>query len=295
MIDLQTALEACRFFHNASLMLLWGTSAFLCLLVPGRLAAAAWHALGRMPVVAAVIAIGTTVLFLPLEAGTIGDGWGNTIDPGTIRDVLLETTVGQAWLAQTAAAVILALAFALPSQKRMASIAFGSALCLAFLVLTGHASMYQGWLRLLHRSNDVIHVLASGAWIGALVALLPILKHFDSDDFRADAQIALRRFSNAGHGAVMLVIGSGIANTFLVLQRLPTDWSSPYQAMLAAKIALVVSMVTLAVINRYVFVPSIGKTPTRTSNIIRLACIAEIALGFTVLVLVAVLGLIEPA
>jgi hypothetical protein len=42
-------------------------------------------------------------------------------------------------------------------------------------------------------------------------------------------------------------------------------------------------------------VPAIGKTPTRTSNIIRLACIAEIALGFTVLVLVAVLGLIEPA
>jgi copper resistance protein D len=295
LIDLQSALEACRFVHNASLMFLWGASAFLCVLVRRPLTEIIWSRLGWAPLFAVVLAVATSMVLLPLEAGAIGDGWPSAIDPGTLHDVLFDSTVGWAWQMQAIAAVILAGSFITPQRTRIAAVASAAALSLASLALTGHASMHQGWLGLLHRLNDVVHLLAAGAWLGALAALLPILVLLDGDDHLADAQAALRRFSNAGHAAVGLVIVSGIINTFLVLERLPADWSSPYQLMLAAKIAVVLAMVGLAVGNRYVLVPRIGKSPERAISAIKFGTMAEIALGLVAVVLVAVFGLLEPA
>ena len=78
------------------------------------------------------------------------------------------------------------------------------------------------------------------------------------------------------------------------LKRLPTDWSSPYQRLLAIKIALVAGMTLLAIINRYVFVPWIGRNPSRALQALRLGSIAEIVLGIVVIGVVAVFGMLEP-
>jgi putative copper resistance protein D len=294
LIDPNTALEACRFFHDASLMLLWGASAFLCLLVPKALADKVWRMFGTAPFLTALIAGLTTAVSLPLETATIGNGWSDAVNAGTIHDVLFETTVGQAWQAQAAAALILVLAFLPSGYWRRPGVALGSGLGLAALMLTGHASMYEGWLKLAHRANDILHVLAGGGWLGALVPLIPILRLLNAPEYRAEALLALRRFSTVGHGAVALVIASGIVNTMLVLQRLPTDWSSSYEALLAVKIALVAGMSLLAIVNRYVLVPRIGRDRARALNAIRLGSIAEIVLGIVVIALVAVFGVLEP-
>ncbi|MGY5812153.1 copper homeostasis membrane protein CopD [Rhizobium sp. LEGMi198b] len=294
MIDPNTALEACRFFHDVSLMLLWGASVFLCLLVPKALAEKVWRMFGVAPFLAALIAGLTAIAWLPLASATIGNGWSDALNAGTIRDVLLDTTVGQAWLAQAAAALILVLAFLPPGQWRRPGVALGSGLGLAALMLTGHASMHEGWLKLAHRANDMLHVLAGGGWLGALVPLVPILRLLKTPEWRAEALSALRRFSTAGHGAVALVIASGFVNTMLVLQRLPTDWSSPYQTLLAVKIALVACMSLLAIVNRYILVPRIRRDRVRSLNAIRRGSIAEIILGIAVIALVAVFGVLEP-
>jgi len=145
-----------------------------------------------------------------------------------------------------------------------------------------------------HRANDILHVLAGGGWLGALLPLIPILKLLGRPEYRTGAQVALRRFSNAGHAAVALVILSGIVSTLLILKRLPTDWSSPYQKLLAIKIALVAIMTVLAIINRYVFVPWIGRKPARALLALRLGSISEIVIGIIVIALVAVFGMMEP-
>ncbi|MDL2410362.1 copper homeostasis membrane protein CopD [Rhizobium calliandrae] len=294
MIDPSSALQACRFFHDASLMLLWGGSAFLCLLVPKALAGRVWRMFGAAPFLTALTAGLATVALLPLETAIIGNGWSDAFDAGTIQDVLFETTVGQAWQAQAAAALILVLAF-LPSKDwRLAGVALGSGLGLAALTLTGHASMHEGWLKLAHRANDILHLLTGGGWLGALVPLIPILRLLITPECREEALLALRRFSTAGHGAVAMVIASGIVNTMLVLRRLPIDWSSSYQALLAIKIALVAGMSLLAIVNRYVFVPRIRRDRERALSAIRLGAIAEVFLGIAVIALVAVLGVLEP-
>ncbi|TXI08488.1 MAG: copper homeostasis membrane protein CopD [Rhizobium sp.] len=293
-MDPTTALELCRFLHDVSLMLLWGACAYLSLFVPNKLADIVWRMSARPFLLIAAIAAITTLTALPATVATIGNGWSDALDAGMIHDVLFETTVGFAWQAQAIAAAVTIGAFLLPHSRRRQGLALGAGLGLAFLSLTGHASMLEGWLRQAHRANDVLHVLTGGGWLGALVPLIPILRLLGRPECRTEAGIALRRFSNAGHVAVALVILSGIVNTMLILKRLPTDWSSPYQMLLAIKIALVGCMALLAIVNRYVFVPWIRRNPAGALRALRLGSIAEIVIGIMVIGLVAVFGMLEP-
>ncbi|UDL89209.1 copper homeostasis membrane protein CopD [Mesorhizobium sp. PAMC28654] len=294
-MTVDAALSGCRFLHFASAMLLWGAFAFLRTLVPSDLAAGIGRRLRWLWIVAAAIAVATIAAGLPLEAAMIGDGWADAFDPVTLRAVLFETTVGHAWLGQAFAALLLLAAFAAPERMRMAAVALAAGLATASAALTGHAVMQAGWTGIAHRLNDACHILAGGAWLGALVPLLMVHRAFDRPESRRQAGTALRKFSFAGHFAVAVVLLSGVANTMLVLGRWPTQWSSPYQAMLAAKIAVVAVMTGLAIVNRYHFVPRLAGLPDDSMRAIRLVTIAEIVLGVVVVGLVSVFGMLEPA
>jgi len=166
---------------------------------------------------------------------------------------------------------------------------------LASLALTGHANMDEGTRGVLHILNDALHVLAGGAWLGSLLVLPDCLARLRDPAFCTEAKTALRRFSSAGHLAVALVIATGIVNTVLVLQRWPTDFTSTYQMLLATKIAFVAGMTGLALMNRYIFVPRMLTQPDRAIIQIRNGTYAELALGASVLALVAFLGILDPA
>ena len=293
-MDTTTALQLCRFLHDASLMFLWGACAYLSLFVPRALADTVWRMVAKPFLLIAATAVLTALAALPVTTATIGNGWSDALDAGMIHDVLFETTVGVAWQAQALVAIVMVCVLLLPQSWRRHGLALGAGLGLASLSLTGHASMLEGWVQQAHRANDILHVLTGGGWLGALVPLIPIVKLLGRPECRAEARVALRRFSNAGHVAVALVILSGIVNTLLILKRLPTDWSSSYQQLLAIKIALVAVMAMLAIINRYVFVRWIGRKPARALLALRLGSIAEIVIGIVVIGLVAVFGMLEP-
>jgi copper resistance protein D len=272
-------------------MLLWGASAYLSTLVPSHLAQDIGQRLRSFAIVAAAVAIATTIVSLPLETAMIGEGWSDALDLTTIRAVLFETSIGQAWRVQAIAALILAATLALAPRRRPVATALAAGFLLASIALTGHAAMQDGWPGVAHRVNDAVHVLSSGAWLGALVPLLIILWRVDV----READLALRRFSTTGHVIVALVIASGVIDTVFVLGRWPTDWSSPYQAMLASKIALVAVMVGLAMANRYVLVPRITPHwPSGVLSAIRLGTIGEIALGVGIVGLVSIFGMLDP-
>ena len=294
MSETEAALAVCRFVHDAAIMLLWGASAYLAALVPRDFArhlerhfASFWRG-------TAVVAILTTVASLPIEVAGIGTGWRDVLDSATVSAVLFDTSVGHAWQVQMAAAFLLGVTVLAPNWGQPAFTALASGLLLVTLALTGHAAMHEGWLGAAHQFNDGMHVLAGGAWLGALVPLLPILRGLDSRAWRTEAGVALRRFSTAGHAAVALVIATGVTNTLLVLGRWPLDWTSPYQALLAAKIGIVAIMTFLAVANRYVMVPRMARDPIGSLEMLRLATLVEIGLGMTAIACVSVFGLLEP-
>ncbi|MCW6511129.1 copper homeostasis membrane protein CopD [Lichenifustis flavocetrariae] len=291
----ERVLALCRFLHEGSALLLWGASAYLAVLVPPKLGREIGRRLMSIWIVGALIAITTTVALLPTEAAVIGDGWRDAFRPAIIDGVLFDTNVGTAWIAAMGAAVLLGLTTIRTSPVRLSATAASSGLLVGTLTLTGHAAMHEGWLGLAHRLNATLHVLAAGAWLGALLPLVLLLKILDEPAWQAEANSALRRFSTAGHAAVALVIATGMLNTALILGRWPTTWSSTYQAMLALKIALVAVITALAIRNRYGLVPMLRNRHPQALDAIRRNTIVILGLGLAAIGCVSIFGMLEPA
>ena len=293
MIDPQTALALCRLCFYAGVIATYGVSAFCACLAPGRLGQRLALASAGPVNAAALLALGSTIAWLPLEAATIGS-WQGALDGGTLSVLLFGTAIGSVWLVRLVLALALAASLLWPSADRVRTGL--AALLLASLALGGHAAMDGDTPRgVIHVLNHAVHLLSGGFWLGSLLLLPACLARLRDPAECKEAAVALRRFSRAGHVAVALVIASGVVNTILVLGRWPLDPGSPYQVLLAAKIALVAGMTGLALVNRYVFVPDIRKQPDRAIIRIRAGTYAELASGAGVLILVAFFGLLDPA
>jgi len=288
-----TAFILCRFVFDGAALFLWGSAAYLWLLVPKGLSSDIWAKLRVARFAAVALAVFATMALLPVRSAMLGNGWADGLDTDTMKSVLTGTSIGTAWAWQAVFAVVLLAGTWLPSHRQMPATAIVSGLLLCGLALTGHAAMNDGWLRVLHRANDMVHVLSGGAWIGALAPVALVLCRFRDHTAGADARTALIRFSTAGHVAVALVILSGLANSVLITGGLPLDWSVPYQRLLALKIGLVVIMVLMAVFNRYGLVPRIGRSRA-AGNALAAGTIAEIVVAIGVVALVAWFGTLEP-
>ncbi len=212
--------------------------------------------------------------------------------PEMLRSILTGTSVGQAWIAQASAVLLLVLSCLAPAHRKGRAVAISAALVLVSMTVSGHAAMNSGWLRTLHRLNDGLHLLSGGAWLGALVPVVILLPTLRDPQWRQDARRALERFSTAGHAAVALVIATGVANTLLVIGSAPLNWQLTYQVLLSIKILIVCALVGLAITNRYVFVPRLARS--RSSQPLKWLTASEIALGFAILGLVAVFGTLQP-
>jgi putative copper resistance protein D len=287
------ALPLARLCFDTAAIAAYGISGFIAWVAPKRLGQAIAASSNFLIVAAGSLALLSTFAWLPIEAAVIGDSWQSALDRSTLSALLCDTAMGKAWLVRLALSLLLAAALLWRSTP-IARLAL-SGLLLASLALTGHANMDEGARGVLHILNDALHLLAAGAWLGSLLALPGCLARLRDPAFCTEAKTALRRFSSAGHLAVALAIATGIVNTVLVLGRWPTDFTSTYQMLLVAKIALVAGMTGLALVNRYIFVPRMVTEPDRAIIQIRNGTYAELALGAGVLALVAFFGILDPA
>jgi putative copper resistance protein D len=286
------ALALVRLCFDAAAIAAYGVSGFIACIAPKRLSQAIAASSNFLIVAASSLAVLSTLAWLPIEAAMIGESWQSAFDRSTLSVLLWDTAIGKAWLVRLALSLLLTAALPWRSASMVRLVLSG--FLLASLALTGHANMDEGTRGVLHILNDALHVLAGGAWLGSLLALPACLARLRDPAFCTESKAALRRFSTAGHIAVALVIATGIANTVLVLQRWPTDFTSTYQMLLVAKIACVAGMTALALMNRYILVPGMLTQPERAIIQIRNGTYAELALGAGVLALVAFLGILDP-
>ncbi|WP_162375472.1 copper homeostasis membrane protein CopD [Ancylobacter sp. TS-1] len=294
MIAPETGLALCRLLFSAAAIVLYGAGCFFAFLAPLRLGREISAAAGAGIRIAGVVSFAASLSWLPVEAAVIGGGWPSAIDGPTLSALAFHTMIGTAWMVRVGLALLAAALFIARPRAGRGQAMIAAAL-LASLALSGHAEMNEGARRTLHILNDGLHLLAGGFWLGSLIMLPACLARLRDPVLGGEARTALRRFSQAGHVAVALVIATGIVNSALILGRWPDDPSSPYQSLLDVKIILVLAMTGLAVLNRYYFVPRLKTWHERAVAGIRTGTLVEIALGAGVLALVAVFGLIDPS
>ncbi|MFL5259422.1 MAG: copper homeostasis membrane protein CopD [Hyphomicrobiales bacterium] len=281
------ALVICRLLHWTTAIAVFGVSLFQWRLAPAPLRDRLAPLLGGFAGASAVLAAATTVAWLFLVSAEIGEG------PATVRVVLLETQFGNVWQWRLALAAALIGAFAIAGQSRWLVIVILSALLLGSSGLVGHSTMLEGRLGWLNRSSHVVHLLAAGFWLGSLIPVLLTVRSLGDPKWFGEASLALRRFSLAGHFAVLATVLSGGINTWLILGSWPMNPASPYQALLLAKIILVAVMIGLALVNRYALVPRLRARP-RAAILLGSITGAEIGLGLVVLGLVSLFGTMAP-
>jgi copper resistance protein D len=289
-----TALALCRFAHFLAAMLAFGMSAYLWLYAPERLRLALSPVVRRLALIASLVALITAVAWLALESASMADDWSAAIDPEAIGAVLTDTAFGHAWAAHLILAAALVLVVIFEPRARWVATAVASAALLASLGLVGHAAMQTGAEGVLHRMNHAVHLLTAGAWIGGLVPFAMCLSAYRRDDLRKDAVRAMMSFSFWGQFIVAAIVLSGAVNIALTSGRAPIPPTTPYRALLVAKIIIVGIMIALAIVNRFVLAPRLKANATAVAAL-RLTSAAEVALGCVVVALVSVFALLDPA
>jgi copper resistance protein D len=289
------ALVVCRCVHFAAAMALFGAGAYLCALTPAGLARELTAPVRRFVAAAIIVAALSALVWLGLEAASMGEGWTDAVNPGVLASILADTAFGEVWRWRLGLLALFLIVLAMRRHDRWSVVAPASAVLLASLGLAGHAIMQAGAVGALHRLNDALHLLVAGAWLGGLLPFILCVDRFGDPVLGSEALLAARRFSGWGHLVVALVLATGAVNVALTLRAAPIPFASPYQTLLAAKLAIVAAMIATALFNRYVIVPRLTNDESRATAALRVNAIAEAALGLIVVALVSIFGLLAPA
>jgi putative copper resistance protein D len=289
----QFGLVACRFAFDSAALFLWGAALFLATLVPEVLRAQLWRALSpwrQLSLWAITIA---TTLSLPLHSAIIADGWSDALNLSLLIRVACQTSIGLAWWCQMAGCVILLQMRRRPQVLALHTTTLLGAWLLASLTISGHTAAGEGWRGSGQQINMIIHLFTVGAWLGALPVVWQLQRQLHHPQQAAATQKGLMRFSAAGHVVVVMVMISGLINVHSITGSFLPDWNTPYRCWLWLKIAVVMAMMLLAIVNRYCFVPRMRSSQwagSRFNQGLKL----EIALSLITVLLVAGFGMLDP-
>ena len=227
------------------------------------------------------------------------------VDRGSIEAMVFETPMGVAWQVRMAAlAAIAVLAFVRNPVVSIVQVALAAA-ALASLAWTGHGAAGEATKGLVQLVADIVHLLAAGAWIGALVALgLMVARNasrLTSADFLSMHR-TLAGFSKAGTIFVALVIVTGTINTWVLVgpAGVRLVGSDQYVQLLAIKLVLFAATFGLAAMNRFRLTPTlrrnldVGVVPLGSHRALRRSIAIENGLAMSVLAIVAWLGTLVP-
>ncbi len=211
-----------------------------------------------------------------------------------LQMMLLETDVGLAWaLRMTALAIVVIRPSLWPAS-------LAGAIALASLAWSGHGAMDEGWLRFWHFLSDILHLLAAGAWLGALLALVLMASGRIGDTRLRLLAGAVKRFEWVGAVIVLTVSVTGVMNyLFIVGPRLDGVLFGTYGQLLTIKVLAFAVMLVLAALNRFHLGPSLQRSLRDGQYLIaakalRRSVVMELALALLIVALVAWLGTLSP-
>jgi putative copper resistance protein D len=169
----------------------------------------------------------------------------------------------------------------------------------ASLAWAGHAAATEGLDGAIHPASDALHLIAAGAWLGALWPLAVLLgrAHLAGDlASAAIANEATRRFSILGMISIATILATSVVNTYQILGIMAFSIGTDYNRLLLAKIGLFIALLAIAAVNRRQLRPQLsnGRNYRRAIRQLQWNSLAEVGLGLLVLAIVSVLGRVPP-
>lgn len=266
-----------------------------------RLLALAWSSL--------LVALATGAAWLVMLASNMsGMPLTAVLRGGVLGIVLTQTRFGEDWLIRAALVVVIAGCLAVQGYTRKhVSVWIGllaSAAFIASLAWAGHGAATENVpFAGIHLPADILHLLATGAWLGALLPLILLLaeaRRDGSTDGVEAAQAATLRFSTLGLTSVGTLLVTGLVNTWFLSGTIPALLGTLYGQLLLVKVALFATMIAVANLNRSRFIPRL--TAVASEAALRLRAVRQLggnatieaSIGVFVLAIVGVIGTLPP-
>src|ERR1700722_1910862 len=227
---------------------------------------------------------------------------------GVLNIVLTQTQFGQDWRLRGLLCVVIAVCLVLQGRvwKRASSWLglIASAAFVAALAWAGHGAAAEDvpW-DAVHLPADLLHLIASGAWLGALPPLALFLvaaRRGDRPEWLEAARVATSRFSTLGVTCVATLTVTGLVNTWFLAGSIPALIGTLYGQLLLVKVALFVVMVAIAHVNRNRLAPYLERIASEANVKARAVgrlgrnALIEATLGFLVLAIVGIIGVLPP-
>jgi putative copper resistance protein D len=256
-----------------------------------------------------VLVVLSGAAWLVLKAAEMGDvPWPAVFSEDLVPMVLSGTDFGQDWIARSILAAMLAAALLAARPARAyyrpclivaCVLAFG---LIGTLAWAGHAAATGDGLGPVHIVSDILHLVAAGAWVGALLPLALVLGAAlvrPGTPSIAIAREVVLRFSMLGIGSVGALLATGVVNTWVIVGGLTGLTSTAYGRLLLFKIALFFAMLSLAAVNRLRLTPVIQHNShavagPKALRRIRMNAVLEAAIGLLIVAVVSLLGTLSP-
>lgn len=306
---------ALRLLQYMDLMLLFGLPLFAWYGVRQPLAIGdPWFPLPRHALCGGLLAcagLGLVLVSIEIVLKTAGimEIGVTELDRASLAWYIFDTTAGRAGLVRMSLLVLL-IAFLgwhlrrgeeHPFPVRLVTVLAG--LALLSLAWNGHAAGGEGATGVLRLAAGVAHLLAAGAWIGAIAAFLIMLVLCSTSTKTQRLHVlwrSLHAFSRSGTVFVGILVVSGAFHYGDL-----TGWSaapllhSGHGNLMLIKLMLFVAMLGLAALHRWWLVPQLeceihvggGQYSVRR---LRSSVTIEAIIAFLILISVAVLGTLAP-
>lgn len=296
-----------RLVQFAGAMILFGSSLFLLYALPR-----AGQGLGAQlnwsrPLLgwSAGALLGATLLGLAAQTSVLAGSVSEGLKLSSLTAVVSTMALGKAAIVRTiAAGLALSAVLALPPGRPLFWLCTVlGAVITASLAWMGHGAATQGAGGPVHLTADILHALAAGVWIGALVVFFALLRPTPRNAGNHDAvHRALHGFSGVGSGLVAVLVGTGLVNSWYLVgpARISGLWTTPYGQLLLLKLLLFTGMLGLAAANRFLLTPALGaalennETRQLALTALRRSLVVETTLAFLVLGVIAWLGMLAP-
>ncbi len=248
----------------------------------------------------AAIGIAASLLGFIWQAAAMAGTAPSEVDTDTLSVLLGETALGWALVARLTALAVLTAVSTVGFRKTRAMPQVCAGVALATLAWSGHAAADEGLRGWLHLGADIVHLLAAGAWLGALAGFSWLVVKSGKSPAQWTEPIcrALAGFATTGTVLVALLVLTGILNFYFTVGLGAWD-VTPYIQLLVVKLVLFGGMLGLAAANRFRLTPALAAAGDEASRALALrklrkSLALELTLGLSIIALVAWFGTLSP-